>query len=104
MQALAGGHSWEGEFDVRRRDGRLIRVLVHNAPAYDAAGAMCGVVGHSVPASAQPPPPVTVAVRSSAGAWTQALRGAMFDPSVGAGARMRMWLFLTGVAFELPGR
>lgn len=100
MQALALGQTWEGEFVVRRHDGRLVRVLVHDAPVYDADGAMSGVVGLSVPTAAQPQPRAA-AVRSSADAWTRALREAIFDPSVGAGLRMRTWLIAAGVSFEL---
>jgi PAS domain S-box-containing protein len=99
MHALALGQTWEGEFDVRRHDGRLVRVLVHDAPVYDADGAMSGVVGHSVPTAAQPPD--AAVVRSSAGAWTYALREAIFDPSVGVGLRMRTGLIVAGAAFEL---
>ena len=101
LEALARGRTWEGEFDVRRRDGRLIRVLVHDAPVYGADGAVAGVVGHSVPAVSQPPPPVVAAVRSSAEAWTHALRRALFDPNASAGLRIRTWLILSGVAYEL---
>lgn len=46
MEALALGDSWEGEFDVRHRDGRLMRVLAHDAPVYDADGQVTGVVGY----------------------------------------------------------
>jgi PAS domain S-box-containing protein len=101
MQALALGGSWEGEFDVRRSDGRIIRVVIHNASILDANGAACGVVGHSIPAATAPPLPLAAAVRASAGGWTHALRDAMFDPSVGVRRRTRLWLTASGVVFEL---
>ncbi len=97
LQALALGRTWEGEFDVRRRDGRLIRVLVHDAPRHGADGTVAGVVGHAVPAAAQPPP-IAAGGRS---AWTRALRGAMFDPAAGVGLHIRTWLVLAGAGFEL---
>jgi PAS domain S-box-containing protein len=101
MQSLALGGSWEGEFDVRRSDERLVRVLIHNHSILDASGAVCGVVGHSIPATTSPPPPLATAVRASAGDWTHALRGAMFDPSVGVRQGTRVWLIASGVVFEL---
>ena len=51
MEALAGGGCWEGEFDVRHRDGRLMRVVVHDAPLLSAGGEVIGVVGYSLPAA-----------------------------------------------------
>jgi PAS domain S-box-containing protein len=101
MQSLALERFWEGEFDVRRSDGRLIRVLVHNAPSYDASGAVCGVVGHSVPAAATPPPPFSQPSTGAAGSWTRRLRGVLLDPSVGVRPRTRVSLAAGGVAFEL---
>jgi serine phosphatase RsbU (regulator of sigma subunit) len=101
MQALTLGRTWEGEFDVRRSDGRLIRVLVHDAPSYDADGAVAGVVGYSVPAAESPPPPPATGVRPAAGRLTRALRKAIFDPAVEVGLRMRVWMIAWGVALEL---
>ncbi|MDX6540884.1 MAG: hypothetical protein QOI71_2494 [Gaiellales bacterium] len=101
MEALAHGGSWEGEFDVRRSDGRLLRMLVRNDAILDDEGAVCGVVGHSIPATAAPPPPTATAVRAAAGDWTHALRGALLDPSVGVRLRTRLWLIASGIGFEL---
>ena len=101
MSSLADGRSWEGEFDVRRRDGRVLRVFVHNAPLYDEENAVAGVLGYSAPISAQPPRAATARARSSTGAWTRALRRAILDPAVGVGAPLRARLLAGGVALEL---
>ena len=101
MSSIADGRSWEGEFDVRRRDGRVVRVLVHNAPLFDDEDAVRGIVGHSAPISAQQPRVAAARVRSSPGAWTRALRRAMLDPAVGVGVPLRARLLLSGVALEL---
>jgi serine phosphatase RsbU (regulator of sigma subunit) len=100
-QALMLGRSWEGELDARRSDGRLIRVLVHDTPRHDSAGAVAGVVGYSVPAAAWSPPPPAATPRPAKGWLTRAFREAMFDPSVGVGLRLRAWLIGSGLAFEL---
>ncbi len=100
MEAVALGRSWEGEFDVRRRDGQVMRVLVHDAPAYGADGELSGVVGHSILASDSAPLPLAGDVRREGGRWTRSLRRAMFDPSLGVGLRMRLWLIAGGVALE----
>ena len=100
MEALAVGGSWDGEFDVRHRDGRLLRVVVHDAPRFSADGQVIGVVGYSIPASDSAPwPPATLA-RAAQGGWTRALRAGMFDPSARVDSRMRMWLIVAGVALE----
>jgi PAS domain S-box-containing protein len=101
MEALALGRSWEGEFDVRRRDGRLIRVLVHDAPSYDAAGAFAGVVGHSVPVASARPVGAASGPLPAVGSRTRALTRAIFDPSVQAGTRTRGALVATGVGLEV---
>jgi PAS domain S-box-containing protein len=101
MDSLAVGRSWEGEFEARRRDGRVLRVLIHSAPVYDDEDTICGAVGHSAPLSAQSPRPAAARVRVSPGAWTHALRTAMLDSSVGVGAPLRARLLLGGVALEL---
>jgi PAS domain S-box-containing protein len=100
MEALSHEQPWEGEFDVRRSDGRLVRVLVHDAPSYDARGAMTGVVGHSIPV-AVPPPPIAGSVMRSAGRWPGALRGAMFDPTIGVRRSTRAFLMGFGIVFEV---
>jgi PAS domain S-box-containing protein len=100
MEALALGRSWEGEFDVRHRDGRLLRVLVHDAPCRDAGGEITGVVGYSIPAADSPRWPSAAHARSARGGWTRALRAGMFDPSVRVGLRMRLRLIVGGVALE----
>jgi PAS domain S-box-containing protein len=100
MEALALGRSWEGEFDVRHRDGHLLCVRVHDAPLLDADGEVIGVVGYSVNASDSPHRrPVTLTGAAPDG-WTHALRAGMFDPSARMGLRMRLLLILSGVAME----
>jgi PAS domain S-box-containing protein len=47
MEALTRGLSWTGEFRVRRRDGTSFLARVTDAPIYDAAGKLTGVVGVS---------------------------------------------------------
>jgi PAS domain S-box-containing protein len=101
MEALALGHSWEGEFDVRRRDGRLIRVLVHDAPAYDDTGMLAGVVGHSLPVAASPPVRAASGPPPAVGSRTRALTRAIFDPSLRVSARMRALLIAAAVGLEL---
>lgn len=49
MEQLRRGESWSGEFPVRRKDGRVFRVRVTDAPVRDASGAVIGVVGVSSP-------------------------------------------------------
>jgi PAS domain S-box-containing protein len=44
MTALTTQGSWEGTFDVRRKDGTLVSVHAVNSPLYDASGQMVGVV------------------------------------------------------------
>ena len=99
MDALALGRSWEGEFGVRDRDGRLVRVLVYDAPAYDDDGQPIGVVGYSIPANASSWPPALLA-RSAQGGWTRALRAGMFDSSARVGVRTRLRLIALGVGLE----
>ncbi len=96
MQALALGRSWEGEFDVRRRDGRLIRVLVHDAPLTNAGGALSSVIGYSVPAASAPP-----VARPAVSARARALTLALLDPSLRVGSRVRSALIAIGLAAEL---
>jgi len=47
MTRLRQGQSWSGEFQVRDRAGREFTVLVHNAPIYDSAGQLVGIIGVS---------------------------------------------------------
>ncbi len=100
MEAVALGRCWEGEFDVRHRDGRVIRVLVHDAPSYGRDGELSGVVGHSILASDSAPFALAVGAGRDGGWWTRSLMRAIFDPSVGVGLRMRLWLISGGVALE----
>jgi len=44
MSALTSAGSWEGTFDVHRKDGTLISVHAVDSPLYDANGQMVGVV------------------------------------------------------------
>jgi PAS domain S-box-containing protein len=41
---ILAGHSWEGEFQVRRPDGSLISVHAVNSPLFESNGAVAGVV------------------------------------------------------------
>src|SRR5436190_4577653 len=44
MGALTTRGSWEGTFDVRRKDGTMLSVHAVNSPLYDPGGQMVGVV------------------------------------------------------------
>lgn len=47
IATLAAGGTWEGEFDVRRKDGTAVRVMVSDAPVHDGDGSLVGFVGVS---------------------------------------------------------
>ena len=47
MSHLVRGETWTGEFNVRRRDGSCFPAMVTDAPIYDEAGRLAGVVGVS---------------------------------------------------------
>jgi PAS domain S-box-containing protein len=47
MRRLLAGERWNGEFQVRRRDGSTFSVLVTDAPIRDAEGRLRGIVGFS---------------------------------------------------------
>jgi|tagenome__1003787_1003787.scaffolds.fasta_scaffold20984988_5 PAS domain S-box-containing protein len=98
MEAVAVGRSWEGEFDVRHRDGHLVRVLVHDAPAYNADGEMTGVVGYSEPAHAARRP---TASSSAQRRWSRTLSVMLVEPSAGVGPRVRLQLIALGLGLEL---
>src|SRR5438067_8171020 len=51
MRALAAGGSWEGTFDVRRKDSTQFCVHAVDSPLYDAAGQLRGVVSVSIDAT-----------------------------------------------------
>jgi len=42
---LLAKQSWSGELSVRRRDGTLLPLLIHNSPVLDASGNVIGVIG-----------------------------------------------------------
>jgi PAS domain S-box-containing protein len=48
MACLRQGHSWSGEFVVRRRDGTPMRALVTDTPVYDDAGVLQAIVGVTI--------------------------------------------------------
>ena len=48
MSRLSRGESWEGEFDVRRKDGETIHVYVADAPMLDATGEVTGFIRASI--------------------------------------------------------
>jgi len=47
MAKIAAGERWHGEFTVRRRDGRVIPVIVTDSPVIDHEGNLVGVIGVS---------------------------------------------------------
>ena len=51
METLSGGGSWEGTFEVRRKDGTMVTVHAIDSPLYDAAGQLRGVVSLSTDAT-----------------------------------------------------
>jgi len=51
LDALANDGSWEGTFEVRRRDGTLLSVHAVNSPLYDSTGQLSGVVSLAIDAS-----------------------------------------------------
>ena len=51
MAALAAGASWEGTFEVRRKDGKPLSVHAVDSPLYDAAGQLRGLVSLSTDAT-----------------------------------------------------
>jgi PAS domain S-box-containing protein len=50
-QALLAHASWEGTFDVRRKDGSLVSVRAIDSPLYDMTGNIVGVVSVGVDAT-----------------------------------------------------
>jgi PAS domain S-box-containing protein len=50
-QALLAHQSWEGTFDVKRKDGSLVSVRAIDSPLYDMAGNIVGVVSVGVDAT-----------------------------------------------------
>ncbi len=47
MAQLTAGQMWSGEFLVRHRNGRVFPALVHDAPIFDEAGTLIGIIGIS---------------------------------------------------------
>ncbi len=47
MARLRGGEAWTEPFEVRRRDGTTFPALVTNAPYFDPAGDLTGIIGVS---------------------------------------------------------
>ena len=48
MALLKQGHSWSGEFTVRRRDGESFPAMITDTPIYNDEGVMVGIVGVSI--------------------------------------------------------
>jgi PAS domain S-box-containing protein len=48
MKKLGKGKSWSGEFQVKRRDGKVFPALVTDSPVLDEKGELSGVIGVSV--------------------------------------------------------
>lgn len=53
MATLRRGLSWSGEFSMRDRDGRILPVVITNAPVLDTDGQLVGIVGISRDISGQ---------------------------------------------------
>lgn len=53
MARLRDGHSWSGEFPVRRKDGGQFTAFVVDSPILDSEGALVGIVGISTDVSEQ---------------------------------------------------
>jgi PAS domain S-box-containing protein len=51
MAVLSVGETWEGEFEVKRKDGTRFVALVVDSPIFDDAGKLIGIVGVSHPLS-----------------------------------------------------
>jgi PAS domain S-box-containing protein len=47
LSRLQAGKSWEGEFEVQRRDGTFFPALINDSPIFDATGKLIGIVGVS---------------------------------------------------------
>ncbi len=47
LATLAQGCSWSGDFSVHRRNGEMLRVLVHDRPVLDEHGELIAIVGAS---------------------------------------------------------
>ena len=45
---LQTGQSWEGEFEVQRRDGTFFPAVINDSPIFDATGKLIGIVGVSI--------------------------------------------------------
>ena len=48
MEKLRKGQSWSGEFQVKRRDGKVFSALVTDSPVLDEKGELLGIIGISV--------------------------------------------------------
>jgi len=48
MTCLQEGQSWQGEFEVRRRDGTFFPAQVNDSPIFNDKGELIGIVGVSV--------------------------------------------------------
>lgn len=48
MASLQTGKSWQGEFEVRRRDGSFFPAQVNDSPIFNDKGELIGIVGVSV--------------------------------------------------------
>lgn len=54
LLAVASGQPWQGEFEVRRKDGQKFIAHVTDTPIFDASGELIGVLGVSYDVSAGP--------------------------------------------------
>ena len=48
IEQVAGGHSWQGPFRVRRKDGTVFTTFVRNSPMFDENNKLLGIVGVSI--------------------------------------------------------
>jgi len=48
LACLQAGESWQGEFEVQRKDGRFFPAQINDSPIFNAGGEIVGIVGVSV--------------------------------------------------------
>ncbi|HEY3844053.1 MAG TPA: SpoIIE family protein phosphatase [Acidimicrobiales bacterium] len=83
-RAIVSGSSWEGTFDVRRKDGTVVSVHAVDSPLYDGHGELVGIVSAGMDATRQR------AAEALAGERTQAAQVSQFLADLGAVLTMSM--------------
>jgi len=71
--AILNDGSWEGTFDVRRRDGSVVTVHAIDSPLYDGNGELVGIVSAGMDATRQREAELLVWERTRAGQVSQFL-------------------------------